>query len=85
MRLFVDGLLNETDSIASPGVDEVRWLRPVRPGDTVRGRFTVTAASPSKSRPTMGVLRSRGEMFNQRDELVMTIAGIHFVGRKPTG
>ena len=81
MRLFVDTLLSQTDSIASPGVDEVRWLRPVRPGDTLRGRFTVIAASPSKSRPTMGVVRSRCEMFNQHDELVMTIAGIHFMGR----
>jgi acyl dehydratase len=82
MRLFVDTLLGKTDSIASPGVDEVRWLRPVRPGDTLRGRFTVIAANPSKSRPTMGILRSRCEMFNQRDELVMTFAGTHFIGRR---
>lgn len=82
MRLFFDTLLSRTDSIASPGVDEVRWLRPVRPGDTLRGRFTVTAANPSKSRPTMGIVRSRCEMFNQHDELVMTMAGTHFMGRR---
>ena len=83
MRLFVDGLLSQTDSIASPGVDEVRWLLPVRPGETLRGRFTVIAASSSRSRPTMGILRSRSELFNQHDELVMTLTGVHFVGRRP--
>ena len=82
MRLFVDTLLSQTDSLASPGVDEVRWLQPIRPGDTLRGRFTVIAASPSKSRPTMGVVRSHCEMFNQHDALVMTIVGIHFMGRR---
>lgn len=82
MRLFVDGLLSNTASIASPGVDEVRWLRPVRPGDVVRGRFTVVETRPSKGRPNMGILWSLCEMFNQDDELVMSMKGVHFVGRR---
>lgn len=84
MRLFVDGLLNKSASLASPGVDEVRWVRPVRPGDMLRARFTVLESTPSRSRPNMGVVRSRGEMFNQDGELVMSLSGLHFLGRKPT-
>ena len=57
MRLFVDGLLNKSASLASPGVDEVRWVRPVRPGDMLRARFTVLESTPSRSRPNMGVVR----------------------------
>lgn len=83
MRLLVDGLLNDTISMGSPGVDAVRWLRPLRPGDTLRARFTVLEATPSKSRSTMGIIRSRLEAFNQDDEPVMTLEGIHFVGRRP--
>lgn len=81
MRMFVDGLLSQTDSIASPGVDELRWIKPIRPGDTLRGRFIVMDANVSKSRPSMGIVRSRVEMYNQHDEIVMTLSGVHFVGR----
>ncbi len=83
MRLLVDGLLHETASMGSPGVDEIRWLRPVRPGDTLHARFTILECLLSKSRPEMGILRSKCQFFNQNNELVMTMVGIHFVGRKP--
>ena len=84
MRMLVDGLLNQSASLASPGVEQVRWLKPVRPGDTLYGRFTIVDATTSKSRPTLGILRSNCEMFNQHGELVMTLAGTHFMGRRPT-
>lgn len=83
MRMLVDGLLNQSASLASPGVEQVRWLKPVRPGDTLYGRFTIVGATTSKSRPTLGILRSNCEMFNQHDELVMSLAGTHFMGRRP--
>lgn len=83
MRLLVDNFLRETVSLGSPGVDEVRWLQPLRPGDTLRARFTILEARASKSRAEMGILRSRSEVFNQRDELVMTVIGVHLVGRRP--
>ena len=83
MRLFFDGLLHETASIASPGVDDVRWLKPVRPGDVLRARFTVIESTPSKSKTSLGIVRSRCEVFNQADELVMSLVGVHFLGRKP--
>jgi acyl dehydratase len=83
MRLLVDGLINQTISMGSPGVDEIRWLRPLRPGDTLHARFMVLETTPSKSRPNMGIVRSRCELFNQDDELIMTLVGVHFVGRRP--
>ncbi len=83
MRLLVDGLLNDAASIASPGLDELRWPNPVRPGDALRGRFTVIESKTSRSRPMLGIIRSRSEMFNQHDQLVMTFFGIHFIGRRP--
>ena len=83
MRLLVDNFLQETVSLGSPGVDEVRWLQPLRPGDTLRARFTILEARASKSRADMGILRSRSELFNQHDELVMTVIGVHLIGRRP--
>ena len=83
MRLLVDNFLRETLSLGSPGLDEVRWLQPLRPGDTLRARFTILECRASQSRTEMGILRSRSEVFNQRDELVMTVIGVHLVGRKP--
>lgn len=83
MRMFFDGVLSKIESIGSPGLDQVRWVQPVRPNDSLHGRFTVIDARVSKSRPTMGILRSNGELFNQRNELLMTVIGIHYVGRRP--
>lgn len=82
MRLLVDGLVNKTISLGSPGVDELRWLKPVRPGDILRGRLTIIECMPSKSRAELGIARSRCEMLNQKDELVMSMIAIHFFGRR---
>jgi len=82
MRLLVDGLFSKIESIGSPGLDQVRWLQPVRPNDILHGRLTVIDARVSRSRPTMGILRSNCELFNQHNELLMTVIGIHFVGRR---
>ena len=54
MRLFVDGLLNRAAAMGSPGVDELRWLRPVRPGDTLAARLEVLEVRPSRSKPDRG-------------------------------
>lgn len=63
-------------SLGAIGVDELRWLRPVRPGDTLRGTSEVVETKASKSRPEMGVVKSRITLFNQRDEPVMTMIPI---------
>jgi acyl dehydratase len=77
-------VIGRAESIGSPGLDNLRWLKPVRPGDTLRGRFIVIDAKLSRSRPDWGIVRSRGEMLNQNDELVMQLEAVNFFGRRPT-
>ncbi len=83
MRLLVDGLISETVSMGSPGVDEVRWIRPVRPDEVLLGRFTVLDSKASKSRANLGIIRSKCELLNSTGEVVMSLQGTHFFGRRP--
>ena len=84
-RLLVDGLYSRTATLGSAGVDEIRWRRPVRPGDRLSARFTVLEARPSQSRPERGIVRCRVETLDQRDEVVMTLSGTNFVAVRPAG
>ncbi len=63
-------------------MDKCRWLVPVRPGDTISGRFTILKARRSKSRP-MGLVWGRSEMFNQNDEMVLLLEGTGMYGLRP--
>lgn len=83
MRLLYEGVLKDTVSFGSPGIDEMRWLRPVRPGDTLTGRFTVLEVVPSRSKPDRGIVKSLVELTNQHDEVVIAIKGMNLVGRRP--
>jgi len=83
MRLLVDGLLCRTATLGSPGIDTLRWLRPLRPGDTLHLRGVVSALRPSDSKPDRGVLTVRLEAYNQRDELLLSMEGVNFVRRAP--
>ena len=83
MRLLWETYLRDVASLGSPGVDEIRWLKPVRPGDILRARFTVTDARPSRSKPDRGVVYSFTEVFNQHGELVMTLRGLGMFARRP--
>lgn len=85
MRLLCDALLLDAASLGSPGVESVRWLRPVRPGDTLRGRMTILETRPSRSKPDRGVIKSHWEVFNQADELVMTMEGHGMYRRRDPG
>lgn len=76
MRLIVDSAIDLDASLGSPGFDDLVWLRPVRPGDTVRARMTCLEKTPSKSRPGIGSARFKTEVFNQNDELVMAFTSI---------
>ena len=73
MRLYVDAVLSNAASQGSPGVEELRWLKPVRPGDTLRARLTVLDAVPSNSNPNRGTVYIRSEVDNDRGETVMTM------------
>jgi acyl dehydratase len=83
MRLWVDAIVSKTVSMGSPGVEDLRWPAPVRPGDTLTSRAVVLETRPSKSRPEMGLVRWRAETSNQRNELVFTMTGTSFIGRRP--
>jgi acyl dehydratase len=72
MRLVVAHYLSKVATLPSPGIDELRWVRPVRPGDRLRVRSTVTEANRSRSKPDRGMVRSLVEVLNQDDEVVMT-------------
>ncbi len=82
MRLYVDAMLGGPASMGSPGIEELRWLAPVRPGDTLSGRLTVLDALPSERRPDRGTVRIRGEMVNQDGVTVLTMVSRgHFARR----
>lgn len=72
MRLFVDHFISHVAGMGSPGVDEIRWLKPVRPGDELSIRVTVLEAKRSTSKPDRGMVRAFTEVLNQNGEVVMS-------------
>ena len=84
MRMLVDhNKTNGGTSMGSPGVDELRWLRPVYPGDTLRMETEVLEVLPSRSRPEIGSVKVRVSVFNQHDDKVMTQIAINLVPQRP--
>ncbi|RJF98416.1 MaoC family dehydratase [Noviherbaspirillum saxi] len=83
MRMMVDGFLREAASMGSPGVDEVRWIKPVRPGDTLKVSTTVLDVRPSGSKPDRGIVMTEWRAINQHGELVVTVKGMGMYGRRP--
>ena len=79
MRLFVENYLAGKASLGSPGVDELRWLKPVRPGDNLLLRVTVHKVKPSTSKPDRGVLFSFCEMVNQKNDVVSTMMALNLI------
>lgn len=79
MRLFVEHYLPGHASLGSPGVDELRWLMPVRPDDDLTLRITVHKVKPSRSKPDRGVLFSFCEMLNQANDLVATMMAMNLI------
>ncbi len=79
MRLFADYYLSRVSSLGSPGIDELRWTVPVRPGDELSIRVTVLEANRSRSKPDRGVIRSFIEVLNQNHEVVMTMKAVTFL------
>jgi len=82
MRLMCEGIINRSESLGSPGIDSIRWLKPVRAGDTLTYRRIVVAARASTSRKGVGLVKHRWEAVNQSGELVLTMEGWGFFGRK---
>jgi acyl dehydratase len=85
MRILCDSFLLDSASMGSPGVDEVRWTKPVRPGDTLTVFSTVIEARASRSKPDRGVVVSTTEVVNQHGEIVMTMRGMTMLATRPAG
>ncbi len=82
MRMMCEAYLLDSTSQGSPGIDNLRWLKPVRPGDTLRARMTVLAARGSQSRAQIGLVRSEWAVFNQADEQVLSMEGWTMFARR---
>ena len=82
MRLMVEGYIRQTVSLGSPGIDNIRWLKPVRPGDTLAYSRIVLESRASTTRKGVGLVKHRWEAVNQRGELVLTMEGWGMFGRK---
>jgi acyl dehydratase len=85
MRLTVDNLLSHSSSQGSPGLENVKWLKPVFPGDQLSLRHTVLEARTMRSRPDTGLSRARWELFNQHGDKVMEMEGWGMFGRRQAG
>jgi acyl dehydratase len=79
MRMVVDHFLSRVASIASPGIDELRWPAPLRPGDSVRLRVTIVEARRSRSKPDRGLVRTHAELLNQDDQAVLTLTAMNLI------
>ena len=82
MGMFVRAVLIDSASLGSPGVDEIRWTAPVRPGDSLSGRSTVTDVQPSSKDPRRGTVFTTNEVFNQDGVLVLTLKVRGFFARR---
>ena len=85
MRMCCDAYLLDAASVGSPGVESVRWVKPVRPGDTLKVRLEVLEARPLKSKPGVGLVKNRWQLFNQDGEEVMQMEGYGMFLQRPRG
>jgi len=83
MRMLVDELISQPASLGSPGMDQIRWLKPVRPGDTLRCRVEITSARLSQSRPDCGIITMDIALRNQNGEVVTTCSGAGMYRARP--
>lgn len=83
MRMMIDNITERRQAgLGSPGLDELRWLKPVYPGDTLRVETTLIDKTPSRSRPEMGSFRSEVKVFNQDNQMVATMKSIGLIRRR---
>ena len=83
MRMMCDAYLLDAASLGSPGLENIKWLKPVLVGDTLSARMEVLEARVMNSRPTVGLVRSRWEALNQRGEAVLSMEGWGMFRRRP--
>lgn len=83
MRLYAERYLSSVSSLGSPGVDELRWIKPVRPGDELSVRVSVLETRRSRSKPDRGIVRSLIEVLDRRGEAVMSMRAVNLILRRP--
>jgi acyl dehydratase len=83
MRMMCDEYLLDAASLGSPGIEQLKWLKPVYPGDTLRMRMTVLESRPMRSRPGVGLVRTRWELLNQQRDLVLSMEGWNMLRTRP--
>jgi acyl dehydratase len=82
MRMLCEGYLLESASLGSPGIEQLKWLKPVYPGDVLHVRVEVLEARPMASRPAVGLVRSRTTVLNQGDDAVLSMEGVGMFRRR---
>ncbi len=82
MRIIADGFINQSSSMGAPGVDEVRWLKPLRPGTEVRVRTTVLETRASNSRPEVGFVKCLFELLDEQDTVLTTLTSPLMIRRR---
>lgn len=85
MRIIADGFINESSSLGAPGVDEVRWLKPLRPGTQVRVRTTILETRASNSRPEIGFVKCLCELLDEQDTVLITLTSPLMIRRRKVG
>jgi acyl dehydratase len=85
MRMMCDAYMLHSASLGSPGIDNLKWLKPVRPGDTISARRTTLETRTSKSKPDVGIVNNLWEVFNQDGEMVMSMQGYGMFRRRNPG
>jgi acyl dehydratase len=85
MRMMCDAYLLDSASEGAPGVEDMRWLKPVRPGDRLSVKRTTLAARTSRSRPNLGIVDFQFEVTNQEGEIAMALKSAAFIRRRPEG
>jgi|TARA_B110000503_G_scaffold62318_1_gene98734 acyl dehydratase len=83
MRMQCDSFLSQSHCLGSPGVDQLRWIAPVRPGDSLHGENKIVQLRPSRSKPDRGIVQSAVTIYNQKNDLVMTLETTAFFLKRP--
>jgi acyl dehydratase len=85
MKMIADGFLLDSTSMGAPGIEEIRWLAPLRPGTNIRIRSIVVDSRASKSRPAMGLSNMKFEVLDDSDAVLMTLTTTFMLGRRQPG
>jgi acyl dehydratase len=79
MRMFYDGMISDCAALGGPGIEEVRWLKPIRPGHVLKARSTCVEKRVMRSRPAVGICKMHHDILSQDDELLMTMDNSFFI------